>query len=249
MNQLIRTELLKQRTLRTFQAGVVAAPLIAGLIAAAILGAAGTQGNEPLGPESFVQAISGPVSVITVIALILGVIGMAGEYRHETITTTFLSTPRRRDVVLAKLIASSITGALIGALSVAASVAVAIPWLQLSDVSLNLSADTLSVATGAIVSAALYGALGVSVGALIRNQTAACAAVLVWVLAVEGVIGDVLGGSSFVRWLPVSAAGDIARAGAPGDGLTAVVAVAVFTAYVAAFAGVATRLTIQRDVT
>ena len=216
MNQLIRTELLKQRTLRTFQAGVVATPLIAGLITAAILGAAGNQGNEPLGPESFVQAISGPVSVITVIALILGVIGMAGECRHETITTTFLSTPRRRDVVLAKLIASSITGALIGALSVAASIAVAVPWLQLSDVPLNLSADTLSVATGAIGSAALYGAW-VSPWAP-SSATKQPPAPRCWCgyspskeFSARSSVGR-----SFVRWLPVSAAGDIARAGAQG---------------------------------
>ncbi len=249
MNHLIRTDLLKQRTLRTFQVGVVAAPLVAGLVTVAIFGAAGKQGNDPLGAESFGHAISGPVSVITVIALILGVIGMTGEYRHETITTTFLSTPRRGEIVLAKLAAHSITGALIGVLSLAGSVAVALPWLTLNDIGLHVDAGTLRVAGGAIGAAALYGALGVSVGALIRNQTAACAAVLVWLLAAEGLLGDVFSGSDFLRWLPVAAAGDIVRAEASAKGLTVPVAIAVFSAYVAVLAVAATRLTLRRDVT
>src|SRR5688500_711995 len=108
MNRAVRTELLKQRTTRTFVAGIAAAASVAGLITVAILGAAGKQDNDPLGPASLVQAIGAPANVITVIALMLGILGMTGEYRHQTITTTFLPTPRRRNVILAKLIAHSL---------------------------------------------------------------------------------------------------------------------------------------------
>jgi ABC-2 type transport system permease protein len=249
MNHLIRTELLKQRTLRTFRIGVAAAPLIAALITIAILSAAGHQGNAPLSEGSLVEAIGGPVSVITVISLILGVLGMAGEYRHKTITTTFLATPRRRDVVIAKLAAHATTGAVIGALSLIVSAAISIVWLRADHVAVNIDGDVVRVAVGVVASSALFGALGVSVAALVRNQTAACAAVLVWVLAVEGIVGDVFHGSAFVRWLPIAVAHAIVRSGSPGAGPSVPVAAAAFTAYVAAFAVAATRMTLQRDVT
>jgi ABC-2 type transport system permease protein len=249
MNHLIRTELLKQRTLRTFRLGVAVAPVIAALVTVAVFTTAGHQGNSPLSAASLVEAIGAPASIITAIALLLGVVGMAGEYRHETITTTFLATPRRRDVVIAKLIAHALTGALIGALSLVVSVVVAVPWLRTEQIALNIDIGVIGVAAGVVASSALFGALGVSIGALIRNQTAACAAVLVWLLAVEGIVGDVFHGSAFVRWLPVAVARTLVQTGSSDNGLSAPVAAATFVGYVVVFAFVANRSTLRRDVT
>ena len=178
MNHLVRTELLKLRTTRTFVAGICAAPVVAGLVTIAILGAAGKQGNDPLGPDSLVYVMGGPAAVITLIAVLLGVLGMAGEYRHQTITTTFLASPRRRDVVVAKLVAHSLTGALMGLASLAVSAAIAVPWLHASGVDVHLDGEGVRVAVGLIASTALYGSLGVSIGALVRNQTIAASVVL-----------------------------------------------------------------------
>ena len=229
MNRLVRTELLKQRTTRTFVAGICAAPAVAALVTIAILSAAGTQGNDPLGPDSLVHVIGGPAAVITLIAALLGVLGTAGEYRHQTITTTFLAAPPRRDVVVAKLAAHSLTGALMGLLSFAVSVAIAVPWLQASGVDVYLDGEAVRVAAGLVASTALYGALGVSIGALLRNQTTAAASLLVWLLAVEGLIGDLVHGAAFVQWLPAAAG--------------------LFALYIVGFAAAATRLTVDRDVT
>ena len=249
MKHLIGTELFKQRTLRTTHIGVVAAPAVAALVTVAVYQAAGRNGNDPLGSESLLQAVGAPASIVTVIALLLGVLAMTGEYRHQTITTTFLSTPRRRDVVIAKLGAQFVIGGLIGVAAVLASVAVAVPWLRAEDAPVHLDARLLGVALGVIASTALYGALGVSLGALLRNQTAAFAVVQTWLLAIEGIIGDVFHNEEFVRWLPISAAKDIVGAGTTANSLPASLAAAVFAAYVAAFAVAATGFTIQRDVT
>jgi hypothetical protein len=148
-----------------------------------------------------VQVLGGPAGVITVIAVLLGVLGMAGEYRHQTITTTFLASPRRRDVVLAKLVAHAITGALIGLTSLAVSASIAVPWLTASGVDVHLDGRGLRLAAGLVVSTALYASLGVSIGALLRNQTAAAAVVLIWLLAIEGIIGDLLHGGRHLRRL------------------------------------------------
>lgn len=249
MNPLVRTELLKQRTLRIFYLGVLSAPLVAGLVAVAVLGGAGRDGNDPLGPDSLAQTIGAPASVITIVALLLGILGTAGEYRHETITTTFLSTPRRRNVVLAKLVAHSLIGALIGVLSLTVTIAIGVPWLQAEHIDTHVDGDLLRVMVGVLVSTALHGALGVSVGALIRNQTAACTIVLVWLLAVEGVIGTLLHGGAMLHWLPVATAHAMVRSGSPGAGLSAPVAAGVFTIYLVTLAVAAVRLTIRRDIT
>jgi ABC-2 type transport system permease protein len=249
VSSLVRTEVLKQRTLRTFLAGWAAAPVVAALATIAIFAAAGRNGNDPLDSRSLVHAVGAPTGVVTVVALLLGVVGMAGEYRHETITDTFLSRPRRRDVLTAKLAAYAITGAVLATAAAAVSAAVAVPWLHSRGIPIELDVDLLRTVAGGVVTSALYGALGVSIGALIRNQTAACAVVLVWLLAVEGIIGDVFAGSAFVQWLPAAAAHAIVDVGARGDALPAPVAAAVFGAYVCVAAAVATRSTLRRDVT
>ena len=249
MNRLVRTELLKQRTTRTFIAGICTAPAVAGLVAIAILGGAGKQGNDPLGPDSLVQVLGGPAAVITLIAVLLGVLGMAGEYRHQTVTTTFLASPRRRAVVVAKLVAHSLTGALLGVLSLAVSAAIAVPWLYASGVDVSLDGDVIRVAAGLVVSTALYGSLGVSIGAVLRNQTIAAAAVLIWLLAVEGLIGDLLDGAAFVQWLPAAAGRALVHVGSSGDGLAAPLAAGIFAVYVAGLAAAGVRLTLHRDIT
>ena len=249
MNRLVRTELLKQRATRTVVAGIAAAPVIAALLTIAILSAAGKHGNDPLGPDNLVQVLGAPAGVITLIAILLGVFGMAGEYRHQTITTTFLASPRRRDVVTAKLAAYSITGAVMAALSLTVSTAIAVPWLRSSGVDIHVGGDAIRVAAGLVVSTALYAALGVSIGALIRNQTAAAPAVLVWLLAVEGLIGDLLGRSELMRWFPAAAGRALVHVGPTGDNLSPPVAAVVFGAYVVVLAAAGPRLTIRRDIT
>jgi hypothetical protein len=102
------------------------------------------------------------------------------------------------------------------------------------------------VATGLALSTALYAALGASVGALVRNQTAAVAAVLVWLLAIEGLLAKVFASWAFVHWLPGAAGRALVRA---EEGLSAPAAAAAFAACVAILAAAATRISLSRDIT
>jgi ABC-2 type transport system permease protein len=249
MTRLVHTELLKQRTTRTFVFGVAMAPVVGVLVTYANYSLAGKEGNDPLGPNSFVQALGAPASVITLIALLLGVLGMAGEYRHHTVTTTFLATPRRGRVVLAKLVAHGLVGALMGLAAMAAAALVAVPWLVSSDVALDVDGDVVRVATGMVVAPALYAALGVTVGALVRNQTTAIAIVLVWLLAIEGVLADVFHSAAFVGWLPSAVGRDLTDVGGGPPDLTMPVAAVAFLAYVLVFGFLGARLTARRDIT
>ena len=83
MNQLVRTELLKQRTTRVPVAGICAAPMVAGLITFAILNLSGKNGNDPLGPDSLAQIIGGPAGVTTVIAGTAVVAAGRGDERQR----------------------------------------------------------------------------------------------------------------------------------------------------------------------
>ena len=246
MNHLVRAELLKQRTTPVFQIAFAATPVLAALVTFAVFGAAGRQGNDPLGPDSLMQALGAPASVITTLALLLGVVGLSGEYRHKTITTTLLTTPRRRDVVVAKLVAHGLTGAAMTLVTSAVVAAVAVPWLRSAGVPLGVDADIARVVASLLGSTVLHAMLGISVAALVRNQTAAVTAVLVWLLAFEKVVAWVLASFDVDGWLPAALGRALAGT---GGSVSAWAAVAGLAAYVVGFAALGTRFVVNRDVT
>lgn len=248
MIRLIRTELLKHRTTRTFLVGIAAVPVLSALMAAAVLSGSGRQGNDPLGPHSFLQSLGAPAGMVTTVALLLGLVATAGEYRHGTITTTFLACPRRRSVVVAKLAAAALAGAAMGTASLVLSAAVALPWLWRTGIEVVAGTEAVGLAAGLVVETALYFALGVSVGLLLRNQAAAVAAALTWLLAVEGLLADVFARSGFVQWLPAATGRALVHIG-PGEGPPAPLAGLAFATYVAALAVAAATFTLHRDIT
>jgi ABC-2 type transport system permease protein len=247
VKRLIRAEMLKLRTTPLFLFSFAAVPVVAGLVILAVYGAAGHQGNDPLGPESLVHAVGAQASILTTMALLLGVVGMAGEYRHKTITTTLLASPRRRDVIVAKVAAHAIFGAAMAVVSVAAAVAVAVPWLVGADVAVGVGGDLVRIAGGLVLGTALHGALGVAAGALVRNQTAAVTVVLVWLLKGEEVLAGLLASTGIGDWLPAALGSALVRPSA-GD-LSLWVAGPALAAYVIAMAVLGARLVVSRDVT
>ena len=72
---------------------------------------------------------------------------------------------------------------------------------------------------------------------------------LVWLLAIEGILGDVFHSSAFVGWLPSAVGADLTyvRSGQPD--LTMPVATVAFLAYVLVFGFLGVRLTTRRDIT
>ena len=245
MKHLLRAELLKQRT-PAFLLAYAAVPVLAALVTFAVYSMAGRQGNDPLGPDSLLHATGAPASVITTLALLLGVVGMAGEYRHGTIITTLLAAPRRWDVVVTKVAAHALTGAAMAVVTIAVSLAIAVPWLMNAGVDVHVSAEVVRVAGALVASTALYGALGVCAGALFRNQSAAVGVVLVWLLKGEDLLAAAFGQWSIGDWLPASLGEGLVRAGAGAPARWA--AALALTAYVAAFAAIGARLVVRRDV-
>ena len=107
MRQLVHSELLKIRTLRAYW--WLALTLLLGvpvLIAVNIVTVGDVPGrlNTSEGVRNVFSGASPPVM------LIMGIMLVAGEFRHGTATATFLASPIRSRVLAAKLIAAALLG-------------------------------------------------------------------------------------------------------------------------------------------
>lgn len=225
------------------------------LIAAGLLAGIPDQGDMLMDPE-YMTALLGQVSTAATFVLILGIIAMTGEFRHMTITSTFLASPRRGRVLLAKMGLFAILGALIACVTMAfVTIAAFASTLPFDHAPITAGAVS-TVLLGAVIGMALYAILGVSLGALIKNQVAAIVVALLWVLLIEALVG--LAFPAVAKWLPggaLSAAMDVGlRAEASGgftqaDRLPAWGGILVLLAYTAVFAVIASRTTLRRDIT
>ncbi len=138
-------------------------------------------------------------------ALLLGVLIITVEFRHKTVTTSFLVTPRRPLFVIGKLILAALAGAVLAVILLAATVLGG--GLALSAKGGSFSALTNqigAVAPGMILVFVLFALLGVGVGSLITNQVAALIVCLGWFLIVENIIEGIWNGTT--KWLPSGAA-------------------------------------------
>jgi ABC-2 type transport system permease protein len=164
------------------------------------------------------------------LVLLIGIMVMAGEFRFNTITSTFLITPERKRVVAAKLAASSLVGIAIAAVSTSLTLAIALPWLASGHVDVaSHSTDIVIVLLGGIAATAISGMVGVGVGSLVTNQTLAVAVTLTWLLLVEAMVVSFAPGLG--RWLPGGAAGAMSGAATYSNLLPVGVAALLFAGY------------------
>jgi ABC-2 type transport system permease protein len=247
MTRLVNAELLKLRTTRTTAWLVALTVATTALIAVAVMLLAGRPGQPTIGSDALPDLVVVAKGPLVVFALVLGVLGMTGEYRHATATPTFLVTPYRGRVVAAKVAAIALAGAALAAASAAVAVAITLPWLRAKGVGLAVAdADAASRLLGLMATAALHALLGLGLGVLVRNQVVAVAAGLVW-MRVEGPLPDLLQRPGLGRWLPEGAASALTDAGA--STLPAWAGGLVFAAYGVALAILGTRFVVRRDLT
>jgi ABC-2 type transport system permease protein len=167
-------------------------------------------------------------------AALLGALTITSEIRHGTIRPTFLVTPQRGRVVAAKAAVCVLVGAVFGL--VAAVIAVGTGTATLDGRGVELLVDTADAAlliAGGTIASALWAAIGVGVGAIVRGQVATLVGLCAWLLFVEGLLADATGGLGEVgRYLPGAAAAAIS--GQEPDRLLApVVGLAVLCLYTA----------------
>jgi ABC-2 type transport system permease protein len=250
MIRLIRAEFTKLATTRLIYGLAAAMAAFAVLtVAANILG---VEGAPPLSADSLPVLVAGPVTLLSGATLLLGILGMGGEFRHQTVTQTFLVTPDRGRVVAAKLVAYPLAGIALALTILAFTAAVATGWLAAKGITPSLldarhGHALIDVLLGAVLAAGLCGLVGVGVAALVRNQVAALVGVAVWVLLVEGLLMSLLSAPSLAKWLPSAAAAALTNPG--GGQLSRWGGALLLAGYALALALVGSRLVVRRDIT
>jgi len=219
-------------------------------------GAGGIGSTNQLLDPNYITTLLALAGTASTFVLILGIIAMTGEYRHMTITSTFLATPRRGRVLVGKMGLYAVLGALIALITVAAVLVATLVVLSRFDHAPVSASTVASVVLGAVIGCVLYAVLGVSLGALIKSQITAIILAMVWVFLVEALLSLLL--PSVSKWLPggaLNAAMDVTVRTDMTGGLTQADhlppwgGAAVLLAYAAVFAVLASRTTLRRDIT
>jgi ABC-2 type transport system permease protein len=207
------TRLLVAESVKVFTTRLWWALLIPAAMVAAVLGFAGAAiaGLPDLVRDAgFVTpavALSMPLAMqqTTIFAVVLGVVGGAGEFRHRTVTTTYLTAASRGAVLAAKTVVYAALGLLYGA--VTALLCAAGAMLDSGADSFPGAADTLTIAAAGALGVVAWCVLGVGIGTLVTNQVAVLVLVLVYKLFVESMLSLLLGVSGepaedVVKYLP-----------------------------------------------
>jgi len=178
---LLRAELLKLRTTRTF-ASLVGATLALSLLVVVLSALLEDNLSEDDVRMLFTADFTG------LFILLLGVMGMAGEWRHRTITGTVLAAPDRLRLLAAKTLSYAVAGVVLSSIVTVTIMAVGTLILSSQGETTVGLGDLADVLWRNLLVAALLGALGVCIGGLVRNQVVAIIGLLVFSFALEPAI-------------------------------------------------------------
>jgi len=244
MRRLLHAEWLKLSTTRLFWGF---GPAVVVVSSAAVAGA--TLSAESAGvvlesPEGIRRALH-VAGTGAGLVLALGIVISAGEYRTQTATDTFLTTPSRWRVLLAKLVTGLLVGAVFGAVTAITCWGLATVLYESQGASFPMwSREVWESLAGAVVYSTLFGVLGVAFGSASRNQVFGVVGALAWLFVVEQVLGTF--GGAFSKWLPGAAGQAIVRT-PERELLEPLPAAALLTMYALLAAGVGLYLSVRRD--
>lgn len=251
MIHLIGVEVAKVRTTRLWIGlllGSVGLVALGAIVTVVVEGTptAAEAGIEPIETVEDVREFVATGSVAGVFALVLGVTSMTTEHRHGTLSGTFLATPTRWPVVVAKVAGNAIAGSvfgLIGGLIPLVTVAVKFAT-QGETVPVDASVLVAVAAVGA--GGAFSGAMGAAAGAALRSQLVAILGVLGWALVVESLVGAIV--PSAVKWFPFSGLTTALTQTGTAELFSPPVAGLLMALYLAAALAVGVAVTTHRDV-
>ena len=182
MSAAIRAELRKFFTTRMWW-GMAIAMFVAGAGLAVLFGFLLTQPPSPQAqaqgiptgtPEQVANSVyTGGLQVGYLLTLVIGIMQIGSEYRHKTITSTFLGTPKRAKVMGAKVIALLGIGAIYGLISLVGSVIAGAIVLNARGFEPFPSGEVYRTLALSLLVLGLWALIGLGAGILIPNQVAA----------------------------------------------------------------------------
>lgn len=251
MKRLIAAEFSKLVTTRLWLWLLLASMAIAALYASLNIGFADNTVTYPLssaeGQQTLFAVAAGAAKPL---AAVLGAIGLTSEFRHRTATATFLVTPHRGRVVAAKLVTYGTVTAGYGLAGTAVVTAIALPWLSARGIDVSLAGNGLpATIAGGIAVTAVYGLIGVGLGALLRDQVATVVGLLIYLYVVETVVTQIPAFADWAMYLPGPAGSAVTGiALTTQEFLTQWQGAVVLAGYGIAFALAGNSFTMRRDI-
>jgi hypothetical protein len=216
-----RSELTKEFTTSMWWILALVLVVYIGLTAGALAGSFGAVSSGAL-PSGSVDGLDIPEGVLPpliyslataigyIFPLLIGTLLVTNEFRHKTLTPTFLATPRRGLALTGKVLAGSAMGALYGLLALVATVGPGAGLLAAFGVDPELgSVDTWAMLGRIVLAFVLWVLVGIGVGTLVRNQVGAVVGVIAFTQFVEPILRTVAafveGVGDAARFLPGAA--------------------------------------------
>ncbi len=190
-------ELVKVRTTKMWWGlllGLAALVVLQTAVTAVFAGSTPGPGAPPLPAldtaEGLRSALSAGFQSGYLMALVLGTIVGAVDFRHRTATQTFLATPHRSRVVVAKALVSTFVGLVYAVATQLLSLAVvaAVAAIRGLDADFGDSSVLRSLALG-VPGIVLWCLIGLSLGILLRNQVAAVLVAVGYVFLLDPLAG------------------------------------------------------------
>jgi ABC-2 type transport system permease protein len=210
---IVRSEFIKITSLRS-SIGLLLAIVLFGVGVSVALGMTLVDAGAPeVGSVGFMldQVTIGTVLFGQLIAAVLGVLVVTGEYASGTIQSTLIGVPSRWAVLGAKAIVLFATSTVSALVALVGSWAVTYPMFAGLGIAIGLTAPGVIVAlVGGAVYVGLSGILGLGIGTLLRSVAAGIATAISVILLLPIVL-SVLPASDLIRnlhLLSMSKAGD-----------------------------------------
>jgi ABC-2 type transport system permease protein len=189
--------------------------------------------------------------------LTIGVLQIGSEYRHKTISGTFLATPKRLQAMLAKVVALLGIGAIYGVISLLGSVSVGATVLSLRNHNAFPSTEVLRTIVLSLLVLGLWALIGLGIGILIPNQVAALLIGVGVAWIVEPLLGLILSiwswGADIAKFLPSQATNaivnSVTQGGMSADRLSWWAGSLTLAAWAAVLAGFGIWRTSRQDIT
>ena len=193
----LNAELVKVRTTRMWWGlllGLVALVALQVTVTAAFSGRSPGAGQPQLpgldSAEGLRSALSSGFQSGYLMALVLGTIIGAVDFRHRTATQTFLATPHRSTVIVAKALTGAVFGLLYAVVTQALSLGLVGLVAAIRGAGLGALDSTVvrSLLLG-LPGIVLWCVIGVSLGMLLRNQVAAVLVAVGFVFLIDPLLG------------------------------------------------------------
>jgi ABC-2 type transport system permease protein len=186
MTRQFKAELLKIRSTRTTLGLVLG--MLAIIVLVSLLSGLLTKEPNLVSTEDQREVLS-VGGLAGVFAALAGIMLVTSEYRYGTMRPTFLFTPARSRVLGAKLAAGVLAGIVFGIAGAVLGFAIAYACIAGRGIDYALSGgQTALLLLGTVGGTAMWGAIGVAVGALVRNQVGAIIGLLAWGFVVENLL-------------------------------------------------------------